>query len=83
MQRNNLAPISVNGRMQVYLSKLSRDSVGVGFQSVRKLTNRIRGKPPESRLRYFCNTLYERSTLFMVFPIFAVKLLNHNGLKYQ
>jgi len=33
-----------------YLSKLRRDSVGADFQSVRKLTNYVCVKPPESRL---------------------------------
>ena len=35
-----------------YLSKLRRDSVGADFQSVRKLTNYVCAKPPESRLSY-------------------------------
>jgi len=35
-----------------YLSKLRRDSVGADFQSVRKLTNYICAKPPESRLSH-------------------------------
>ena len=36
-----------------YLSKLRRDSVGADFQSVRKLTNYVCAKPPESRLSVF------------------------------
>ena len=36
-----------------YLSRLRRDSVGADFQSVRKLTNYICAKPPESRVRLF------------------------------
>ena len=39
-----------------YLSKLRRDSVGADFQSVRKLTNYVCAKPPESRLSAFRNT---------------------------
>ena len=39
--------------LDVYLSKLRRNSVGADFQSVRKLTNYICAKPPESRLRLF------------------------------
>ena len=31
-----------------YLSKLRRDSVGADFQSVRRLTNYVCAKPPES-----------------------------------
>jgi hypothetical protein len=42
-------------RGQCYLSRLRRDSVGADFQSVRKLTNYICAKPPESRLRLFSN----------------------------
>ena len=38
-----------------YLSKLRRDSVGADFQSVRKLTNYVCAKPPESRLSHFHN----------------------------
>jgi hypothetical protein len=34
-------------------SKLRRDSVGAGFQSVRKLTNYVCAKPLESRLSAF------------------------------
>jgi len=37
----------------LYLSKLRRDSVGPDFQSVRKLTNYVCAKPPESRLSVF------------------------------
>ena len=43
-----------------YLSKVRRDSVGADFQSVRKLTNYVCAKPPESRLRHFHNT-YKQS----------------------
>ena len=41
-----------------YLSKLRRDSVGADFQSVRKLTNYICAKPPESRLSRIHNVYY-------------------------
>jgi hypothetical protein len=41
-----------------YLSRLRRDSVGADFQSVRKLTNYICAKPPESRLSHFHNVYY-------------------------
>ena len=44
-----------------YLSRLRRDSVGADFQSVRKLTNYVCAKPPESRLRHFHN-IYKRSS---------------------
>ena len=36
-----------------YLRGLRRDSVGADFQSVRKLTNHVCAKPPESRLSVF------------------------------
>ena len=65
------------------LSKLRRDSVGADFQSVRKLTNYIYAAPPKSRPKHFSNTLYKQSSAFYDFPIFAVKLLNYNGLKYH
>jgi len=37
----------------IYLSKFRRDSVGADFQSVRKLTNYICAKLPESHLSVF------------------------------
>jgi len=43
-----------------YLSKLRRDSVGVDFQLVRKLTNYVCAKPPESHLSEFRSTYRRR-----------------------
>jgi len=67
------------GGPYAYLSKLRRDSVGADFQSVRKLTNYVCAAPLESRLSV---RLLRNPTFSMIFPILAVELLNHNGLKY-
>ena len=48
-----------------YLSKLRRDSVGVDFQSVRKLTNYVCAKPPESRLSVFFNIYKDSSDIYI------------------
>ena len=44
-----------------------RDSVGSDFYSVRKPTNYVCAKPPESRLRLFSN-IYEQSGDIRNFP---------------
>jgi hypothetical protein len=53
MQESKIACVPLR-----YLSRLRRDSVGPDFQLVRKLTNYICAKPPESRLSHFHNVCY-------------------------
>ena len=50
---------SVGALASPYLSRLRRDSVGADFQSVRKLTNYVCAKPPESRLSHFSKVCYK------------------------
>ena len=56
-----------------YLSRLRRDSIGADFQSVRKLTNYVCAKPPESRLSAFCNT-YKHSGDISVAEVADIKI---------
>ena len=56
-----------------YLSKLRRDSVGSDFPSVRKLTNYVCAKPPESRLRQFRNT-YKHSGDIRIKKVADIKI---------
>src|SRR6202020_2374630 len=57
-QGKTMQPRNLFGRAPVYLSRLRRDSVGADFQSVRKLTNYVCAKPPESRLSRIHNVYY-------------------------
>ena len=59
-----------------YLSKLRRDSVGSDFQLVRKLTNYICAKPPESRLSVFSNT-YKHSGDIRIAKIADIQITQH------
>ena len=59
-----------------YLSRLRRDSVGADFQSVRKLTNYVCAKPPESRLSAFRNT-YKHSGDISVAEVTDIEITQH------
>ena len=59
-----------------YLSRLRRDSVGADFQSVRKLTNYVCAKPPESRLSAFRNT-YKHFSDISVAEVADIEITQH------
>ena len=50
--------------LQNHLSKLKRDPVGLDFYSVRKLTNYVYAKPPESRLSVFSNIYKDSGDIY-------------------